>query len=183
MDIMNFFTITSSFFIIFFSFQFFIGRAGIVSLIQEKYVVSRMTENYHNLVSIQKDLDMQISLAENSKRYLRVYAHRVGLVSDDEIYIHLENSIFNKGNSYSPGTLILFEESFYVSNSILFFISFAIECMLVSLKLYRRRTNMQEKKTLNKILYNHIDTYANNTHISSLHTTNSQPQKIEHYSK
>ncbi len=170
MSIMNFFTIVSTFFIIFFSFQLLVGRAGIVSLMQERYIVARMTENYNQLVQIQKDLDAQISLAENSKRYLEVFAHRVGLVSDDEFYIRLENSMFNKGNSYTPGTLILFEESFYVSNSILFFISFAIECMLVSLKLYRRKQRIQERTIRTAKLHSSIPTHVS-THA---YTTRSQ---------
>lgn len=123
---------------------------------QEHYVTKRVYNNVLELEEIQADLQQQIMLAKNSTQYLKIYAHRVGLLSKNEYYIHLETPLFTKDTVYSPGTVVMYNESYYMPNNLLFFISFAIECLTLSFLLLRKRSRensspvQRRKKTSKK---------------------------------
>ncbi len=143
---MNFFSLFFTFLFVFFSLQLFFGKAGILTFIQERNISNRLEQNVNVLENINQDLEKTIHLAETNREYLQVFAHRVGLVSEDEYYIYTETPIFFETNTYSPGALILNRGGFFVSNGILFFISVAFECVFVSLFMWKK--NVRTKRLL-----------------------------------
>ncbi len=141
---MNFFSLFFTFLFVFFSLQLFFGKAGILTFIQERNVSKRLEQNVNVLEEINQDLEKTIRLAETNREYLQVFAHRVGLLSEDEYYIYTETPIFLETNTYSPGALILNRGGFFISNAILFFISIAFECIFVSLFMWKK--NVRTKR-------------------------------------
>lgn len=123
---MKFTWITLSFFLIFFSLQFFLGEAGIIAFIQKKQNTTALYNNVIKLRKISAYLSKQSHLAKNNNSYLLMNAHRVGLLTDDEYLIKLSTPLFFDSLTYSPGNITLDKKIFFFSNMLLFIASLLI---------------------------------------------------------
>lgn len=136
------------FLIIFFLLQLFFGEAGLVAFIQEKSMTKKFYENVSNLIDINLNLDKQVALTENNESYVLMNSHRVGLLADDEYLIKTDYPLSSNSVVYSPGTVLLGEKLFYLSNIILFFISISIMCGVILITIFKKRMFCYEKKLL-----------------------------------
>ncbi len=111
------------------------GNGGIVALFYEKRFVGSLADNVQELRSIGVDMQRQVKLAHTNNEYMRMNAHRVGLLSEDEYFIRLQYPLFTTFVSYSPGKIIQPRRSFYIPTYMLFFVALTIYCLFYSLQL------------------------------------------------
>ncbi len=135
-----------SFFCIFFFLQLIFGQGGIISLIHQRRFVKSLESNIKELRSIDFAMQRQVTLAHTNDAYMRMNAHRVGLLAEDEYFIRLQYPFFNTIVSYSPGKVIQPRKNFYISPYILFFAALTIYFLLSSLQLILLRKTAYKRE-------------------------------------
>lgn len=113
-----------------------------IAFLQEKAQVVALERNITELSAINETMQSRAYLARTNTEYIRMNAHRVGLVSEDEYFIKTADQLFNTAVSYTPGKIIPEKDVFFLTPRLLFFISLTIYFLLYAVQIMLARKEL-----------------------------------------